>query len=284
MRRKVTLRTFFLAVWPPLPVWRRLDLAVVVVAVYTVVAVLVYLLSGVDIPDWGGASAVLNALILGVLLSFRNAQAYDRWWEGRKLWGQLINDSRNVCLKVKTLPGLTADDRRHLGRLVTGFAVALKNHLRGVGKLQTVPGFEADPETPANPPLYLAERVYEATRRWRAAGKVTDFDLLLLDPHAKGLMDVAGACERIKSSPVPLSYRSLLRHGLVLYLLSTPWLIADQLEWLAIPVMALLAYFLLGIDFTAEDVEEPFGRDGDDLALSAYCDVIRRAAEEVLGT
>jgi putative membrane protein len=278
------VRRFLRALWPPLPVWRRLDLAVVGVAVYTTVAVLVYLFTGVDIPDWGGGSAIINALILGVLLGFRNTQAYDRWWEGRKLWGQLVNDSRNVCLKAKTLPGLTADDRRHLGRLVAGFAVALKNHLRGGGKLQAVPGFEADPETPPHPPLCLAGRVYEATRSWRAAGKVTDFDLLLLDPHAKALMDVAGACERIRSSPVPLSYRALLRHGLVLYLLSTPWLIADSLTWLTVPVMALLAYFLLGIELTAEDVEEPFGRDGDDLALAAYCDTIRRATDEVLET
>ncbi|MFO0851106.1 MAG: bestrophin family ion channel [Gemmataceae bacterium] len=81
-------------------------------------------------------------------------------------------------------------------------------------------------------------------------------------------MDVCGACERIKTSPIPLSYRSLLRHGLLLYLLSTPWLIADQLGWATVPVMTLMTYFLLGIELTAEEVEEPFGRDGDDLALA----------------
>jgi putative membrane protein len=275
--------SFWRELWPPLPVWQRLDVAVLAVAVYTAVAVAVYWRTEVDIPDWGGASAVLNALILGVLLGFRNTQAYDRWWEGRKLWGQLVNDSRNVCLKAKALPGLTADDRRHLGRLVAGFAVALKNHLRGGGPLQAVPGFEKDPDTPPHPPLALAGRVYEAFRGWRSAGKLTDYDLLLLDPHAKALMDIAGACERIRSTPVPLSYRSLLRHGLILYLASTPWLIADQLDWYTVPVMALLGYFLLGIEFTAEDVEEPFGRDGDDLALAAYCDTIRRATDGVLG-
>jgi putative membrane protein len=117
----------------------------------------------------------------------------------------------------------------------------------------------------------------------RAAERITEMDLLVLDPHARGLMDVCGACERIKATPIPLSYRSLLRHGLVLYLFTTPWLIAEQLMWWTVAVTALLAYFLLGVEATAEDIEEPFGRDGDDLDLSNYCDTIRRSADEALG-
>jgi putative membrane protein len=74
----------------------------------------------------------------------------------------------------------------------------------------------------------------------------------------------------------------LLRHGTVLYLATTPWLIAFELEWWAPPVMALLAYFLLGIEWTAEDVEEPFGSDRDDLMLGTYCETIRKSADEIL--
>jgi putative membrane protein len=269
--------------WPPLPVWRRLDLAVVAVAVYTALVVLVDAATGVQVPGWGGASAVLNALILGVLLSFRNREAYDRWWEARKLWGQLVNDSRNLCLKAAALPGLDPDRRAELGRLVAGFAVALKDHLRGGGAPQRVPGFEKETAAPGHVPMCLAGRLLELLHGWRAEGRLTDFDLVLLDPHARAPMDVCGACERIKSTPVPLSYRSLLRHGLVLYLLTTPWLVAYQLVWWSVPVVSLLAYFLLGIEVTAEDVEEPFGRDGDDLALAAYCETIRRSVAEALG-
>ena len=73
-----------------------------------------------------------------------------------------------------------------------------------------------------------------------------------------------------------------MRHGLALYVFSTPWLIADHLLWWTVPVMAMLGYFLFGIEFTAEDVEEPFGRDADDLALSAYCNTIRQSILEIL--
>jgi putative membrane protein len=217
-------------------------------------------------PQWSGFTTALNVLILGVLLAFRNSQAYDRWWEGRRLWGQLINDSRNLMLKVRAHPRLTRDDQQAVAERVAGFAVALKRHLR-----------EASP--PTYEPMRFASELYGQFLQWRERGQLADTDLLLFDPHLRALMDVSGACERIKNSPVPSSYRALLRHGLVLYLASTPWLITEQLGFWTVPVMSLLGYFLLGIELTAEDVEDPFGTDGDDLTLTAYCETIRRATD-----
>jgi ion channel-forming bestrophin family protein len=256
--------------WPPLPVWRRLDLAVAVVAAYTALAVVGEKQVNEHLPDWSAAAPVLNALILGVLLNFRNREAYDRWWEARRLWGQLINDSRSLCTKVAALARLSIEARADIGRLVPDFAVALKDRLRG--------------ETgPIHVPLNLYGRLVARLQTERDAGRLTELDLLLLDPHVRGLMDVCGGCERIKGTPVPLSYRSLLRHGLVLYLLTTPWMVADAMGWWAVPGVSLFAYFLFGIELTAEDVEDPFGRDGDDLALATFCDTIRAAADQVLG-
>src|SRR6476659_5573680 len=116
----------FHAVWPPLPVWRGLDAGVAVVAAYTAGVVLVMTLTDLHLPGWGGASTLLNALVLGVLLSFRNKEAYERWWEGRKLWGQLVNDSRNLCLKVQTCVRADAADKARLGHWLSDFATALK--------------------------------------------------------------------------------------------------------------------------------------------------------------
>lgn len=258
------------AFWPPLPVWRRLDLSVGAVAAYTALVVTIDLASGLHLPDWSGFSTLLNALVLGVLLNFRNREAYDRWWEARKLWGQLINDSRNLCVKVAALTRLSAEARADIRQLVPAFAVALKDRLRGaVG--------------PVHVPLNLHARLIGRLQAERSAGRLTELDLVVLDPHVRGLMDVCGACERIKGSPVPLSYRALLRHGLVLYLLTTPWLVTDHLGWWAIPVMSLFAYFLLGVELTAEDVEDPFGRDGDDLALGAFCETIRAGVDQANG-
>ena len=258
------------AIWPPLPVWRRLDLAVASVAGYTALVVLVEQFVGRHLPDWSGATTILNALILGVLLSFRNREAYDRWWEGRKFWGQLINESRNLCTKLAARAGVSAEARAEVRQLVPAFAIALKVRLRGAAGA-------------AHVPLEIYGRLVARLQAERESGRLTEIDLLILDPHVRGLMDICGGCERIKGTPVPLSYRSLLRHGTLLYLLSTPWLVADAFGWWSVPAVALFAYYLLGLEFTAEDVEDPFGSDGDDLALSAYCETIRAGAEQVLG-
>jgi putative membrane protein len=256
-----------------------LDASLAVVAAYTALVVLLAGEAGLRLPEWGGVAPILNAIVLGMLLGLRNREAYDRWWEARRLWGQLINDSRSLFAKAAALPGLSGA-RPELGRLVTSFAVALKLRLRGEGGLRRVPTFEGAEEDPAHAPLFLFCRLTALLQAERAAGRLTELDLRLFDPHVRGLMDVCGGCERIKTTPIPLSYRALARHGLVLYLLSTPWFLADRLGWYAVPSVALLAYFLLGIELTAEDIEEPFGRAGDDLALSAYCDAIRRSAEQ----
>jgi ion channel-forming bestrophin family protein len=275
--------SLFWRIWPPLPVWKRLDASVFVVVVYAFAVKYLTDFEGWKFPKWIGDMAVVNGILLGVLLGFRNVQAYDRWWEARKLWGQLINDSRNLCLKIKTFAKIDAEEHQRFGRLVVGFAIALKNHLRGGQPLQSVPGFERETAEPVHVPLQFAEWVFARIRAWRAGGQLSEFEVLQIDPHVKALMDVSGACERIRSSPVPLSYRALLRHGTILYLASAPWFMAGEYGYMAIGVVALLAYFLLGIEMTAEDVEEPFGKDGDDLELSRFCDTIRKSAEQVLG-
>jgi putative membrane protein len=278
------LRNLASAMWPPLPVWKRLDAAVMAMLIYFVIVGVVFELTDLRMPKWGPLLTFLNAVILGVLLQFRNRESYDRWWEARRVWGTLVNDSRNLCMKISAQTGLSVEDRGELGRLVVGFAVSLKDHLRGGMKpLQSVPSFEADPVYPMHIPLEFARRITVLLRVWRDKGVVGDREMLMLDPHSRGMCDALGACERIKNTPLPLSYRSLLRHGLVLYLICFPWLVFDEIGWWGLPPIGLLTYFLLGIEFTAEDVEEPFGRDSSELALTSYCETIRQSVVEILG-
>jgi putative membrane protein len=270
----------------PLPVWKRLDACVIFVAAYAACVEFVAhnFATMITTPKWIGDMAVVNGLILGVLLAFRNREAYDRWWEARKLWGQLINDSRNLCLKVKTLADPDSAERHRFGRLVAGFAVALKNHLRDAAnrRLYHIPGFETETQNPTHVPAHLAGRIFDTLRGWRQVGQLSDFDYLAIDPHVRALMDICGSCERIKTSPVPLSYRALLRHGTVLYIATAPWFLTSEYGYWATLVVALMTYFLLGIELTAEDVEDPFGKDGDDLALGRFCETIRKSTEEIL--
>ncbi len=274
------MRRLFITIWPPLPVWRRLDLGVLSVLLYTLTAEIAADVWEFEPAPWLSELGIVNAVLLGVLLGFRNKEAYERWWEARKLWGQLINDSRNFALKAKAYAELTTSERTQTATAIYHFALSLKYHLRGKKYGSPRPEF-ARPDR-EHLPADLSLQCFDLLKDWRGQNKITEYELLLIDPHARALMDICGACERIQNTPVPLSYRSLLRHGTVIYLLSVPWFLAGEAGYWGVVIVGVIAYFLLGTELTAESIEDPFGLDGDDLQLGKYCETIRVSVQEIL--
>lgn len=275
-------RTLLGWIWPPPPIARRLWFAVVGAIVYSVVVWGIHPTDGMLQPLWSSQFALWNTAILGLLISFRTKVAYDRWWEGRILWGGLVNHSRNLCLKTRELAKLDATERAALGRLVAAFAVALRRHLRGPLRLNELDDFKDDPATPTHVPAHIAGRLMALVANLRTAGRIDGHMHQMLDTNLNAFMDICGACERIRNTPLPTSYLSLLRHGLVLGFLFTPWALVQTLELWVAPLLAVIVYFLFGIELTAEAVEQPFGYDGDDLMLEAYCETIRTSTTDIL--
>lgn len=275
-------RTLLGWVWPPPPIAGRLWGAVAGAAVYSTVVWGIHPTGGLLQPLWSSQLALFNTAILGLLVSFRTKVAYDRWWEGRMLWGALVNHSRNLCLKVRELAQPDAAERAALARLVTAFAVALRRHLRGPLMLNELDDFKDDPATPTHVPSHIAGRLMALVANLRTTDRIDGHTHQMLDTNLNALMDVCGACERIRNTPLPASYLSLLRHGLVLGFLFTPWALVQTLELWIIPMLSVAVYFLFGIELTAEAVEQPFGYDGDDLTLEAYCETIRNSTADIL--
>src|SRR6476659_7254406 len=108
-------------VLPPLPVAPKLLVTIGGVSVYGLIVSLVFHRLKFPLADLGEGITVLNGIVLGVLLVFRNNAAYERWWEGRKLWGQLINDTRNLCLASRSLAAPQGEEAREMGRALVGF-------------------------------------------------------------------------------------------------------------------------------------------------------------------
>jgi ion channel-forming bestrophin family protein len=225
--------------------------------------------------------AVLG-LVLGTLLVFRTNTSYDRWWEGRKLWGQLVNDSRNLAIKVETCVQADEPEKDQLGQWLIDFAYALKGHLRGGIQLAQLPGFENSTERPQHVPAFLSEKIYDQLERWRQADEIGGFELLFLDQHASSLMNVCGACERIQKSPISISYRWFIRQSIAIYLITLPWGLVKDFDWWTIAVMALITYFMLGVELIAEEIEDPFGDHEDDLKLDDICRTIERSVKEIM--
>ncbi len=275
-------RTFAGWVWPPPPIAGRLWVAVATAAGYSALVWAIDPHDGMLQPLWSSQFALFNTAILGLLVSFRTKIAYDRWWEARLLWGSLVNNSRNLCLKVRELAQPDAAERARFAALVAAFPVALMRHLRGPLVLNELDDFKDDPATPTHVPAHVAGRLMATVAAWRTADRLDGHKHQMLDANLNALMDICGACERVRNTPLAPSYLSLLRHGLVLGFLFTPWALVQMLGVWVIVIQAIAVYFVFGIELTAEAVEQPFGYDGDDLPLETYCETIRTSANDIL--
>lgn len=274
-----TIRRLF----PPLKVRSTLWTSIALLAVYGLIVSWIVSWERLSHIEWGAESTVLNGLVLGFLIAFRNNHAYGRWWEARKLWGQLTNDSRNLCLKVRFLAGIDAAGQAELGRLVADFADGLLQHLRRRDGSDEAPALYDAEEKRVHQPIRIAGAIYSLIAEWKRAGHVDGWTLLWLNGQVKSLMEICGACEKIRNTPLPSSYRALLRHGIALYLAITPFYLIEDIGPAGLPTFLLAAYFLLGIELVAEEIEEPFGAGGDNLPLERYCETIKDSVREILG-
>jgi putative membrane protein len=253
------------------PVLGKLWKFIVAIAVYSSLVVLCGdYIPGIDShtgPGDRSAEAVVAGIIFGWLLSFRTQTAYARWWDARSLWGQLVNDSRNLFLKAgQYVPD--AAHREELGATIIRFAEVFRDRLR-------IPKRTLGPHLP----MAAAGDVFRLIRGWYTAGKIDGFTFLSLDQHAQQLMNICGACEKIRSTPLATSYRGLLRKGIAGYMLLLPWMLYQDIAWLTVPVAVLVAYAVIGLELIATSIEDPFGYDGDDLPLEDIVGTIQRAAK-----
>ena len=264
------------------PVFAHVRIVVIGLGIYTLLCVLADQARGGELINIQANVPALLGLVLGLLLVFRTNTAYDRWWEARKLWGALVNDSRNLAIKVTTCVQADDADKDQLGRWLIRFAYALKDHLRNQARLANYPEFVDETSPIVHVPAYISQRVYERIEGWRQGEKLGGFELLFLDRHAAALMDICGACERIRNTRISASYRHFIRQSIALYLLSLPWgLIHDYGYW-AVPAVMMAGYFMTGLELIAEDIEEPFGTSADDIGLDKLCEVIADSVGEIM--
>jgi putative membrane protein len=231
----------------------------------------------------------LMGFAISMLLVFRTNTAYDRWWEARKQWGQLVNVSRNVAIKVATiLPPEDQQIRVDVSRLLAAFAQALAAHLRSEKTRLALdatqhPELELDSWDPAmHVPARIASLLHDRVHRAYRAGAITGDQLIGLASDLAAFMDICGACERIKNTPIPYSYSSFLKKFIVIYSLTLPFGFVFTLGYIAVPVVVFIFYVLASLEIIAEEIEEPFGLDINDLPLDRLCEVIDANARELL--
>ncbi|MDO7854737.1 bestrophin family protein [Hymenobacter convexus] len=227
-------------------------------------------------------------ILLSLLLAFRTNTAYDRFYEGRRLWGQLVNNCRNLAgLLHARLPADDYATRTYLARLLSNFPIALDGHLRqGVRfeKLEAAaPGFIEHLQTVRHVPSRLAAMLQEFYEDLLREEIILPTHLITIQRHHEALLDVAGACERIKSTPIPFSYSYFIKGFISVFILTMPFNLLDTYEWLTVPITMFGAYALLGVEMIGDEIEDPFGKDSNDLPLTQMSNRIRANVHEILG-
>ena len=237
----------------------------------------------IRLPEWGASAGLIDGVVLGLLLSFRNRACYERWWEGRRLWGHLINDSRNLACKFAAFIPADVLARSGAPELFSDFAEAMKRQLRSAPASSKDPAsFKAEKAETGPTPTQVAGRLYAIVAGWRRDGLLDDATLWVLDTHLRALLDSSGGCEKIHTTPLSPSYKALLRTGIAINLLLGPWYAVAELGYWGVPVFSVVCFFLLGVELIDTIVEEPFGPQRDELDLDAYCRVIRDSVKTAI--
>jgi ion channel-forming bestrophin family protein len=234
------------------------------------------------IPDIPVALDAVLSFALALLIAFRVNRAYERWWEARTLWGNLVNVSRNLAVKIRALERPGREDCRKVRNIIVAFCLGLKDHLRDDPDLSRLPGFEDDKSVPNHLPSYIARKLYDRFHDWQTAGSLSDEQLWVFDAEARSLLDVCGGCERIKTTMMPISWRLVTWQCIGVYLIVLPWGLVDDFGTWTIPLTILAAYLVIAAELIAQYVEEPFGIHEDHLDLERICDGIDRSVSEVL--
>ena len=224
----------------------------------------------------------LIGFVLSMLLVFRTNSAYDRWWEGRKLWGNLVNSSRNLYLKLDKMIE-NSEDKIELKNLIIDFAIATKEHLRQGAKLKELSQFSQKSITKSheNIPLQVSNLLYAKVSQALAHTSPSGFNGLLVNEELRAFVDILGGCERIKKTPIPYSYSMFFKKVIFIYIFTMPIGFVREFGYWASPIVALVFYVFAGIELLAEEIEDPFGSDVNDLPTDTICQTIKLNLDQI---
>lgn len=227
----------------------------------------------------------LIGFVISLLLVFRTNTAYDRWWEGRKKWGELVNDSRNLGVKLSVLLK-EEDDKAFFKRMIPNFLIASKEHLRKGTLL-----FELDLQSEEmkmlnvkkHIPMQLVCMMQNRITQLNKTGKISNEDVIRLDNNLNKFLDSIGACERIKSTPIPYSYSLFIKKFIFIYVITLPLAFVSVFGYWSAFIATFIFYILVSMEILAEEIEDPFGKDDNDLPMDELAEKIKSNMEELFG-
>ena len=226
----------------------------------------------------------LVGFVLSLLLVFRTNTAYDRWWEGRKKWGELVNNSRNLAIKISALTD-DVQTKQYFSRMIANYAISMKEHLReGVitDELDLTQDEKKEIANYEHKPNYIITMLYKKLDELKKNGKLTEENYIVIDVNLKSFSDIIGACERIKNTPIPYSYSMFFKKFIFIYVTTLPLAFVHSFGYYSSLVSIFVFYVLVSMEILAEEIEDPFGTDDNDLPTDSLSEKIKSNVNEIL--
>ncbi len=225
-------------------------------------------------------------IVLSILLVFRTNSAYDRWREGRKHWGALVNHCRNLAIQLHVcIPSSDKESRSYLSTRISNFCIAFKEHLRyGTDLTQLVNLSDSDMKHYAkfkHVPNIISLEIQRKVESLHRSEQISGYDHINIKIHTQALLDILGACERIKKTPIPFSYAVFIRIFILAYCALLPFSLVSELGFGAILITMFVAFAFLGVELLAAEIEDPFGLDCNDLPTGTIATNIKNDILEI---
>ncbi len=221
--------------------------------------------------------------ILGISLAifhgFCNNAAYDRFWEGRKLWGTLVWLSRNIARQVMTLPNVSMAEKQAFIRHQIAFVHSLRQQLRGednTANLQRLLTVEEQQAVVGQDfiALRLTQIMGQMLANWQTEQKIDVWQWQSLDNTLGEIAHIQAGCERINNTPIPYAYFVLLHRTVYLYCFMLPFGLGNAIGWVTPFVVSFVGYTFMALNEIVDEISEPFGTGENELPLGMMCDTI----------
>jgi len=222
----------------------------------------------------------LIGLALAIFMGFCNSASYDRFWEGRKLWGLLVIETRSLTRQILSfISNASKEEKQKIVKLISAFCWSLNDQLRdktgndNLSRLLSSEQLEYLKDKKFIPGIilgFIADWLNEQYQK----GNIDTIILKQMDSQLNQFSNVCGGCERIHNTPLPFAYSILLRRTVYLYCFWLPFGLVDTLEWMMPLIVLLISYTFIALDAIIQEIGEPFGEEENDLALNSICRTI----------
>jgi putative membrane protein len=224
---------------------------------------------------------------ISILLSFKLNQSYDRWWEARKIWGSIVNDSRSLVIQLHALVEGGNDLTKQIAYRQIAWCYSLGQSLRGLNAMENVEAYLTDADLSAisshkNKPLAMLYLHGMDIKELKNRGCIDAFSQIQLDNTIVRLCDAQGRSERIKGTVFPVTYRLFLHSIIYLFVVTLSISLRDMPVHFEVPLLVLIssAFFLL--EKSATHMQDPFENRPTDTAMTGIARTIEINIKQLL--